>query len=143
MTYPYSDEHLIFDERTKHYFLTKEAILDEFGIDLFQEAQGETNPDKQVEAALKIVSSHCYKYIHDFTIYNEYQDAVIATTKEGRDLIYEALLAQFRFVRANGDLTLSPDPEERRNYISDEAATILQRPMKYLGGKSLCYCGVW
>lgn len=34
ITYPYSDEYMVFDEKTNRYVLTAKYILDAYGIDL-------------------------------------------------------------------------------------------------------------
>lgn len=139
---PYSDEYMTFDEFTKHYYLTEKAVLDELGIDLISAAKTQAYGDIQVKQILKTVSMHCYKYIHEFTTRNDFQDGVIATTEEGRNLIFRAMLEQFLYVKKNGDLLRSIDRERRALYMDETAKSILNEPLKCLNGGLLTFCGV-
>lgn len=106
MIQPYTDSYLSYDEKKNQYILTPKAILDAYGIDLNGEAVDPNNLTA-VRAILARVSTIVYAFIHSFNADNVTQDLMIAGTQEGRQMIFDALLEQFIYMRANGDMSLT------------------------------------
>ena len=140
MKCPYDDENMVYDEILNQYVLTPAAILDYYGIDLVSEAKSDSYGDKAINAIMKMISTHCYNYIHQFTVHNKMQDMFIATTEEGRKLIYRAMLEQFSHVKKYGDLSANPDESKRKMWFSPQAAAILNKPLSI--GVPITYSGV-
>ena len=98
---PYSDEYLTYDEQSGMYILTEQALLDEYGDDLNAEAI-DANNLVAVKAILKRVSRAVYNFIHSFNTQNHTQDLMIARSSTARDMIKEALLEEYLYIRING-----------------------------------------
>lgn len=134
---PYSDEYMIFDEMTGHYVLTSKFALDRYGIDLFEGAndRNATNVQLAVSAFLKQVSNMIYNFIHDYSIYNQRQDFLIAHNAQLRAVIQQAMGEQLVYVHTVGDLSRSTDKEKRALAIDENAKQILIN-------SGICYSGV-
>ena len=132
---------MIFDEYLGQYKLTPRAIEKKLGINLREETKDEANADVQIDEALCIVSNHCYNYIHEFSRYNTWQDNVIKTHEDARNMIFRAMLEQFKHVKRFGDLSSHPDEAKRRVWFSNSAASILNKTLPSIG-RSILYCGV-
>lgn len=143
MQYPYSDDHMIWDPRRNRYYLTSKALLDE-GIDLAARlaARKAVSPDAVINNLLSTATRHVYAFIHDFTVYNAWQDKAIAVVPELRDIIYEALMTQAKYILNVGDLSNSVKPEERAAVYHPMLESILDVPRCCLGGRSILYGGV-
>ena len=137
---PYSDDYMTYDEAQNRYVLTEKAVLDEYGIDLAAEALDSGNLIA-VKAILKRVSNNVYNFIHTFSNQNDVQDRMIAYSDTGREMIKSALLEQFLYMRVNGDLSLSANPNERFNAVSDDVRTMLERRLPEFCGYSVLYSG--
>lgn len=139
---PYTDGYLYYDENSNQYVLTQKAVLDAYGIDLAAEA---VNPDNltSVRAILKRVTTVVYAYIHSYNTANYTQNCMIAYTQEGRKMIYEALLEQFIYMRANGDMSLT----DKTKAVAPLVPTILERKLydfsKIGLGYSVLYSGTF
>lgn len=134
---PYSDEYMIFDEKTCRYILTEKALLDRLGISLSSAVKDNPNG---TNAVLDRVSMHCYRKIHEHGSDVRRRDAMIATSDGGREIIFEAMLEQFFYMKTVGDLSMSTDRERRKLWFSDNAYEILLRPVPEFG-VSVCYVG--
>lgn len=135
---PYTDNYMTYNETTGHYSLTAQAVFERLGIDL--SAQNKDNANG-VNAILNRISMLTYRKIHEHSNDTQCQDWLIASTRTGREIIYEAMLEQFFYVKNVGDLSLSPKKEERELYFSDTAYEILLREIPEVG-RSVCYTGV-
>ena len=134
---PFNDNHLIFDEITNQYRLTPQAILDNFGIDLENEAKGTSYGNVAVEAILKTISNHVYNFIHKHNVNNTFQNLLISQTEEGRTIVKRAMLEQFAYVRTVGDLSRSPDINKRKLWFDKNAEMILFEPI-ILNNRKYC-----
>lgn len=134
---PYSDDFMIFDEQTGHYVLTEKYPLDKYGLDLYNGAndRNSTNQQLAVQAFLKQCSNVIYNFIHDYSVYNERQDYIIATNPHMRKIIMQAMGEQLLYMSQVGDLSRSADPEKRRLAIDENAKQILIN-------SGICYSGV-
>lgn len=135
---PYTDNYMTYNETTGHYSLTAQAVFERLGIDL--SAQNKDNANG-VNAILNRISMLTYRKIHEHSNDTQCQDWIIASTETGREIIYEAMLEQFFYVKNVGDLSLSVKKEERELYFSDTAYEILLREIPEVG-RSVCYTGV-
>lgn len=141
-TYPYNDDFMVYNERTNHYVLTEEALIDA-GYDLRSQITnaGVINPEKVINGFLKTVSDMVYAYIHRFSARNSFQDNLIATVPDLRPIIYEAMKYQAVYVYFNGNLTLSVKREERENAFDMTCIDILNTVIPCIG-TSILYTGV-
>lgn len=126
---PYSDEYMTYNEARRHYVLTAKAVLDNLGIDLNENVKDNANG---VNAFLMRVSELTYRKMHEYGDNTE-QDSVIATTETGRKIIFNAMLEQFFYVKAVGDLSLSTDRDERALYASDALIEIFEETIPEIG----------
>lgn len=126
---PYSDEYMTYNEARSHYVLTAKAVLDNLGIDLNVNVKDNANG---VNAFLMRVSELTYRKMHEYGDNTE-QDSVIATTETGRKIIFNAMLEQFFYVKAVGDLSLSTDRDERALYASDALIEIFEETIPEIG----------
>ena len=66
ITYPYSDDYMVFDEKTNRYILTEKYTVDVMGLDLegaINERNG-INPQILIKRFLTDVSDDIYEFIH-------------------------------------------------------------------------------
>lgn len=142
-TYPYDDDHMIFDPHINRYYLTEQALLD-CGIDLRARlaARKAVSPDNVINSVLRIATRHVYAFIHRYNINNPAQDQAIACVPSLRPIIYDALLTQAVYTLTVGDLSNSVKPEERAAAYHPELEDILGVPVRELGGRSILYAGV-
>lgn len=136
MTYPYSDEHMIYDYDTHHYILTEAFAMQELGINLSSILKSDT----AVKRALKQASNHVYRFIHSHNTAEEFQDYIIAKTEMGRKIIKEAMAEQLTYLMMCGDASRVLDVEKRALYIDDNAKEILMRVIPEIA-TSICYTG--
>lgn len=106
MTYPYTDNDLIYDFDEHRYILTKEYVLNKTGIDLSLVLNpGYTSmPQKLAENFLDEISSEIYNWVYEHNANNLYQEYVMAKSPDFRNIIKRALLEQVLYILRNGDL---------------------------------------
>lgn len=140
---PYSDDYMIFDERTGHYVLTEQYAYEVLGIELNEEVNGRGSANDQIAVGriLKQVSLMIYNYIHSFSVYNDYQDCVIASCESARKMIMDAMGEQLLYMAQVGDLSRSTDAEKRNMAIDETAKQILLCTLPEIG-TTILYCGV-
>lgn len=138
---PFTDENLRYDEKTKKYYLTEEALISQ-GIDIrMRIAEGNsTSPEYIINGFINRVTAVIYAYIHNFNIDNNNQDFLISHIPSARDIIFNALINQAIYMYRNGDLTLSINAEERERAYDDVALSELNKTMPETG-YSLLYTG--
>lgn len=135
-TYPYSDDLMIFDEKTYRYYLTETALETE-GIYLRARLSRSALIDvtSVINGFVRTVTTHTYTFLHQFAQNISLQDRVIATNPRVRDIIYRVMVEQAKYVIRNGDMSLSPDPKEYRAYFAPNAGElIINSGLAYIGG---------
>lgn len=138
---PYSDEHMIYSEDSGRYVLTTKAIQDRFGTNLLDQAKDDAYAEIAINEILDTISSHVYNFIYDHSVHNDYQRALIDRLESARAIVYEAMIKQFAYVKAVGDLTRSTDPTKRALWFDVSAEKVLMRVLPETQ-RSLLYCGV-
>lgn len=136
-TEPYDDEYMVFDQMTGHYVLTSKYVLDTYGIDLFDGVNDRNSVNAQiaVSAFLKRVSRIVYNFIHEYSLYDQRQDYLIAHNEYLRAVIQQAMGEQLVYMCDKGDLSRSTDREKRALAMDDNAKQILIN-------SGICYSGV-
>lgn len=131
---PYSDDYMIFNERTGHYVLTERA-LEENGTQIRARLTRNraTNATAIINRLLTRVSDMIYNYVHRFNHDNKRQDVLIATIQSCRDIIYRAMLEQTEYVLMVGDLSRSVDPAKREIAVDYNARETLDTVVPELG----------
>lgn len=106
MTYPYSDDNMIYDYDEHRYKLTKEYVLDKTGIDLSKVLNPgfSSQPQRLAEQFLDEISSEIYEWVYEQNQNNLYQEFVMAKSPDFRVYLQRALLEQVLYVLRNGDL---------------------------------------
>lgn len=134
---PYSDDYMIFDERSGHYILTEKYAFEQLGLELYEDVNERTSANQQtaVQAILRQCSNLVYNFIHKCSLYNKRQDCIIATSLRMRQVIMEAMGEQLSYMSMVGDLSRSTEPEKRKLAIDENAKTILIN-------SGICYGGV-
>lgn len=142
ITYPYSDEYMVFDEKTNRYVLTAKYILDAYGIDLqsIVNDRNAINPQAMSERVLRMVSNAVYNEIHKYNVNTQVQDQMITYVPSARDKIQRAMAEQFLYFMENGDLSRSTLPEKRALSFDKNALAVLEEILPELG-ISLLYTG--
>ena len=144
IAYPYSDEHMIFDEESKRYVLTSKYVFEVLGVDLegaLSERQA-VNAQIMAKQFLTEVSDDIYNYIHLYSANNERQDYLIATIPSLRKIIQKAMGQQFIYSRLNGLLGYSVEVEKQQAKICVKAQETLSQTVPELGF-SILYTGVY
>lgn len=141
MINPYSDERLTWDESDGRYYITEQALKNN-GLDLRARlSDNDTiSADVIVNKIIRYSTSMIYNFIHAHNEDNRTQDRLIAGVPSLRNIIYHALLAQAEYLTANGDPSLSLDPNIRALAISEMAKLELYTDVEELG-VSICYSG--
>lgn len=141
MEYPYSDELLTYNEFTKHYTLTENALIAS-GIDLrarLSRRRG-TPVSEVINRFVNRVTEVVYNYIHKHNIANKRQDEMIAHSNSFRAIIYRALIQQAEYMLMNGDLTRSIDRDKRELAIDYSTIETLNTVVPEFG-ISILYSG--
>ena len=136
MKHPYSDDFLIYDYVTHRYVLTEKDVNDNLSIDLSKRLKN----SNLVKTVLNQISMQVYSYIHQFNSDNKAQDFIIATTKDGREIIKEAMEQQLIYFLAVGDLSRTPDENKRKFWFDEMAKQVLFKDIAELG-TTICYTG--
>ena len=142
LTYPYSDEHMIFDEESNRYVLTSKYVYEVLGVDL-EGALSERNAvNAQVMAKhfLEEVSDDIYNFIHNHNANNTRQDYLIAKIPSLRKIIQKAMGQQFIYSRLNGLLGYAVEHEKQAARICPKAQDTLSQIAPELG-HSILYTG--
>lgn len=138
---PYSDNLMRWDEVQRRYFLTETALVGQ-GIDIRSRVlySHSPAPENIINGLLNTVTAMIYGYIHEHNTNTRIQDDVIASFADARVFLYNALLAQAKYVWFNGDLSISPKKEERDAAISPVAMQELGQIIPDVG-RSILFCG--
>ena len=125
---PYSDELLKYDESTKKYYLTEQALIRE-GLPLRDRLAEGSAPSAEyvINGFLKRVTGVIYAYIHSYNTDNDAQDYLISHLPSARTMIYNALINQAIYMYHNGDLTLSKDRADKEAAYDTVALSELNR----------------
>lgn len=141
MKYPYSDEEMVFDEKSKRYILTAKYIEETLGVDITERisANGYISPQKAIERLLDRISVQIYGFCYqhnDSEIIND----IIAYCPSAREIIKEAMTEQFIYFMEVGDLRNSPDENKRKMWLSQGAKDALIKDIKETG-TTILYTG--
>lgn len=138
---PYSDDLMIFDEISRHYILTEDALKIN-GIQLRERLMRRRGIDASaiINRVLRRASDMIYNYLHRFNNDNNRQDEMIANYPSCRRIIYQAMLDQVEYILINGDLSRSAEEDKRRLAIDENAKEILNTYVPELG-VALTYAG--
>lgn len=139
--YPYDDEFMSFDAERVQYVITEKALLSR-GIDLRADlaSTSAVSPENVIKMVVLTASDMIYGYIHQFSADNELQNYLIATRKDLRQIIFEAMLYQAIYIRRVGNLYYSTDDGMRKKAIDEIAKQWLERTVPSLG-TSILYAG--
>lgn len=143
MTYPYSDNFMVFDELSKRYVLTNDYVMQRLGVDLAGTAneRGLVNPSTAVQHLLEEVSDDIYNFIHAHNANTEKQDLLIAHVPSLRLIIQKAMGQQLLYSRMNGFMSYSADKDKQFMAICPKARQTLLQIVPELGF-SILYTGV-
>ena len=132
--YPYSDELMRWDDTTKRYYLTEQALKVN-GTDLraMLAANSTVNAEFTINRVLKHTTEQIYNYIHKHSADNARQDEWIATIPSVRRYIYDALVHQAEYLLSIGDPTKTLDRDKRAMGIDVNAAMTLDTTIPELG----------
>lgn len=89
IAYPHVDEYMTYNYNDHRYILTAQGVKDRLAIDLTKEFKD--NIASSINAFLNQVSLQVYNMIHNHSIYNLFQDFIIAKTETGRRIIQQAM----------------------------------------------------
>lgn len=142
ISYPYSDEYMVFDDYSGRYVLTTKFVYDKIGVDMEGALKEREAINAQVLANrfLVEVSDDIYNYIHRYNVNNPRQDYFIATVPSLRKIIQKAMEQQFVYSRLNGLLGYSADKDVKTQAICPKAAETLAQTVPELG-ISILYTG--
>lgn len=142
ITYPYSDELMIFNETDKRYYITEKALA-EAGSDLREMLDGNdtVRADLIIKRLLTQTTTIIYNFIHSNSVHNGRQDRLIAHCPAVRPIIYRALLSQAEYLILNGDPSRSLDRNIRDLGVDEQAIMTLSETIPGLGA-SILYSGV-
>ena len=103
MTYPYNDEYMTYDYTRHRYVLTEKALFDELGINfgLLPETM-DANPSTLAQRFAKSITATVYLHLYTGCMFRGLQEYQLATVPDLRNVIFDMLLAQARYVSGNG-----------------------------------------
>lgn len=133
---PYNDDFLIYDELSGMYVITEEGLKRK-GIFLRARLERYRGIDCTVviNAFCEAVATLVYTFLDDYAVSPCAVNHYISHSRDIRKVIFNAQAEQAKYVFYNGDLTLSAKEDERRNYMSPLAASILHNAgLTYAGG---------
>lgn len=139
---PYNDDLMYFNEASGHYVLREQALIRK-GV-LLRDRLAKTKAENAtyiINGLLETASDMIYDYLHDFSMDNDRQDALIASIPSLRAIIQKAMLQQAIYILQVGNLSLSVDEDKRRKAIDYSAIKILNTTVKELGAP-ITYAGV-
>ncbi len=142
VTYPYSDDNMVFDEELNQYLLTENALRG-YGVDLRARlsATSAVTPESQIRYAFYRVSNIIYGFIHDHNANNELQDYFLAHVPSLRKILFKAMLAQALYMFSVGALDDSTDEKLRTMAITNEAIRELNKSVPELHLPTILYSG--
>ena len=142
ISYPYSDEYMVFDEDTKRYVLTTKYVYDKIGVDMEGTLKEREAINAQVLANrfLVEVSDDIYDFIHKHNVNTARQDYWIASIPSLRKIIQKAMEQQFVYSRLNGLLGYSSDKDVQAQAVCPKAVNTLAQIVPELG-ISILYTG--
>lgn len=123
---PYSDEFMIYDEKSKRYVLTEKCITTEISSNILSEIStfGATSPQSELNNLLKKVSRQVYGYIFKFNDM-KIQEYLINHYESAREIVKQAMIEQFSYIYSVGLLRNSDDKAKQELYFSEDAKDIL------------------
>lgn len=142
VSYPYSDEYMVFDDATKRYVLTTKFVFDKIGVDM----EGALKEREAINATvlanrfLVEVSDDIYDFIHKHNVNTARQDYWIAVVPSLRNIIQKAMEQQFVYSRLNGLLGYSSDKDVQPQTVCPKAQNTLAQIIPELG-VSILYTG--
>lgn len=142
VSYPYSDEYMVFDENTHRYVLTTKYVYDKIGVDMegaLKEREA-INPQVLANRFLVEVSDDIYDFIHKHNVNTARQDYWIAGIPSLRKIIQKAMEQQFVYSRLNGLLGYSSDKDVQAQAVCPKAVNTLSQIVPELG-ISILYTG--
>lgn len=100
-----SDDYMYYNIRKHRYILTNEALVEEYGIDLYGvlNPEGDANPDTLPDRFLNRVSKEVYEYIYSWSSDRDATEYLISD-EQYRSTIEEAMLElAYTFLMTNTD----------------------------------------
>jgi predicted P-loop ATPase len=142
VSYPYSDEYMVFDETTNRYVLTTKYVYDKIGVDMEGALKEREAINTQILANrfLVEVSDDIYDFIHKHNANTARQDYWIAVVPSLRNIIQKAMEQQFVYSRLNGLLGYSADKDVQTQAVCPKAQNTLAQIAPELG-ISILYTG--
>jgi|AGTN01.1.fsa_nt_gi hypothetical protein len=155
MNYPYSDDKMIYDAVAHRYILTPDTVKIDLGIDLDAALNkgGDANPSTLPERFCRDVSTKFYDYVYQHSPQKNLIEYTLAKREECRNLIYQCLLNETRYVLKNGDFwnyagvnlskgqAIPLEGLRGRSIVSTETELALNQPLS--DGFKLLYRGYY
>ena len=106
MTYPYSDDYMIYDYNAHMYYLTPKAVMDIVGenLDTRLNTYGDTNTSTIAERFCRESAESLYDYIRDTCLSYSVMEFIMACDGRMRDKVKEMLVAIMRYHLKNGKI---------------------------------------
>ena len=104
MTYPYSDDYMIYDYDTHMYYLTPKAAMDLIGenLDTRLNTYGDTNTSTLAERFCKKSARKLWRYVKAHTYEYSYIEYIVAKDKNLRRFVQDLLVSQLEYNLLNG-----------------------------------------
>lgn len=104
ITYPLSDNYMVYDYHTHMYYITPDGVMNVLGVNLNEELEsfGQANNTTQALRFCKKASQVVYSYIRQGTWSYSYIEYIMAKDGRLRDRIERMLLAQIEYCLVNG-----------------------------------------
>lgn len=106
ITYPFSDDMMIYDKVRHRYVLTEKGVEIATGIRLSLQvntALGETN--NVVNYYLRLISDRIYNFIYSKADNERLLEYVMAKSETCRQMLFDAMIAQTVYFVVNGDIS--------------------------------------
>ena len=122
MTYPYSDEYMVYDYTKHQYVLTPKAVLDKLNENLERYSPATSvNRQRDAEIMLENVSDEVYNQIYENSLNYLFPEFIIAKCPSARPIIMQALIEQVKYFLFNGAISVYSGVDFKKGTVGDNA----------------------
>lgn len=154
--YPYGDDAMVYDLDEHRYILTEQCVLKELNINLGVRlnSRGSATVQKVPSEILDQISQTIYGEIYKCSIFNDFQEYLLAKMPSARKIIKEAMKQQVLYFLVNGDTSrysgidiknskaLDLKVLRNKSVLDPRTEQILWKPIKETG-LSILYSGYY
>lgn len=129
MTYPYSDEYMVYDYSKHQYRLTPKAVLDKLNEDLTRYSPATSaNRQRDAEIMLENISDEVYNQVYEDSLNYLVPEFVMAKCPSARAIIQQALIEQVKYFCFNGAISVYSGVNFQKGVVGESANSRILAP---------------